>query len=187
MADSSPPILDYYLPTPRPWSWRRLRPTRKQVRVAFLCLLLVGMCYLRWPRIPNSEMLVARSTNLSDGVDIEYRMTKRFEVAVHLTHSTYTSNYASERIATFQSQYDWIRGEHYISLKLTSSSTLDVESDGVLTRRPWPNSESWRVNWSSPSVGTRFGNGIGHRMLSADGPAGMKEVNIYVGTEIPKL
>ena len=173
---------------------------RKQYLIlAGLCALLAGAVALRWPRLKPDEVLVTHSEVRGDEMVVEYRMSRRFDVA--LRHGirkpirwpdgpgVYVGSSATlrkDKPAFVASAYDLLRGEHYVRLRFRRGASLTVDANGRrLEFAPWSVPDAGGVRWLLPSERVRYGEGVGNDILHFGASAEQEEYLIlYAGSDV---
>ena len=137
--------------------------------------------FLRWPRIDPGMVMVVRSQAASDAMEIEYRMREPFYVSLDheirervemppgtgLRIST-SKPLRSEHAARFRSAYDFLRGEHYVRLRvyIVEGPQLRIEGNAAACDVPvWTDADAAAVKLRLLLEGTRFSDGCGHPIV----------------------
>src|SRR5262245_56015298 len=115
---------------------------RYVILVGFATLLAVAVA-LRWPRLDPENVSVTRSRAAGTEMIVEYRMSRPFEVAmghgirepVKWPKETgfYVGNSRTmrkEKVGVISSNYDLLRGEHYVRLQFLRGPALTIEGNG---------------------------------------------------------
>lgn len=138
---------------------------RAHVAAGVICLVVLAIVYLRWPRLTDRMAYVTRSEVSPRQLRMEYRMTTPFVVV--LRHETGDGDrwIRSSPDVTLPSRYDLLRGEHYVAFTLVAGSTLTVEADGGRTEiKPTTTADASGAVFHPPG-NVELGDGIGKRLV----------------------
>jgi hypothetical protein len=166
--------------------------------VGGLLVLLVAVVALRWPRMEPGLVAVTRSETQAEEMVVEYRMPRPFDVA--LVHGVRRPaaplggpgiRVGGEAPARREpgeivpSEYDWVRGEHYVRLTFRRRAALVVEGNGRRQEFPaWSAPDARDVRWHPPVDKCRLGDGCGNDVASFAGADWHEYLMVYAGTGI---
>src|SRR5262245_48064727 len=144
---------------------------RRTLPIVGVCALLVVAIILRWPRLESQTVLVTRSEVRGNQMVLEYRMTRPFEVGLRhgvrkpndrpdgpRIHIASTTESRKLRVAFVPSQYDPLRGEHFVRISLQRGQSVTVDANGQLLEFAALSAPDAKdAQWLPPRKAVRFG------------------------------